>query len=238
MVEMKEYLVSDLERETCERFNSVRERIAAATRRSGRTPDSVRLVAVSKTQPPEKMRAVHRAGAREFGENYVQEAVAKRAALADLSDIRWHLIGHLQRNKVAQALGCFGLIHSLDSVHLASRLARLDETAPVEVLIQVNVDDEATKHGVAPQEVEALLDAVRGIVKVSGLMTIPAPPMAAEGSRRSFARLRELRDDLARSTGLELGELSMGMSDDFEVAIEEGATIVRIGRAIFGERVR
>jgi pyridoxal phosphate enzyme (YggS family) len=237
MVDEEERLASDLEHQTAERLMAVRERIAAAAWRSGRDADSVRLVVASKSQPPAVLRTVHQAGASEFGENYVQEALSKRAALADLTNIRWHLIGHLQRNKAAQALSCFMLIHSLDSARLARRLAQLRPAAPAEVLVQVNLSGESSKNGVAPNEVEALLDAIRGAVKVRGLMTIPAPA-AEQDSRRCFARLRQLRDALTRSTGLELRELSMGMSDDFEAAIEEGATIVRIGRAIFGERVR
>jgi pyridoxal phosphate enzyme (YggS family) len=238
MVGEKERLASNPDRETGERLEAVRERIAAAANRSGRAPDSVRLVAASKTQPPAALRAAYRMGVCDFGESYVQEAVNKRAALGDLADLRWHLIGHLQRNKVAQALDCFELIHSLDSARLAARLAGLRAGAAPQVLVQVNLGGEAGKSGVAPSELEALLDAVRAVVKVDGLMTIPARAATAQDSRRQFAHLRELRNGLARLTGLELNELSMGMSDDFEVAIEEGATIVRIGRAIFGERMR
>jgi pyridoxal phosphate enzyme (YggS family) len=227
----------ETEREIAQRLLVVRERIALAAQRSGRKPDSVTLVAVSKTQAPAAVRAAYRAGVRDFGENYVQEAASKRAALRDLVDARWHLVGHLQSNKAAQALDCFEMIHSLDSARLATRLARLRPRKTPRVLVQVNLSGEVSKSGIASSELEALLVAVRGVIAVSGLMTIPAPAPTPEHSRGCFARLRALRDALARSTGLELRELSMGMSDDFEVAIEEGATIVRIGRAIFGERM-
>ena len=213
-------------------LGEVRERVAQAARRSLRTPDSVRLVLASKTQPPEAIRAAYDAGAREFGENYVQEALGKRVRLTDLASIRWHLIGHLQTNKARAAVENFDLIHSLDSQRLAGALARARSTPPVAVLIEVNLGGEETKTGVGPDEVEQLLETARGKLDVRGLMVIPPP----RDSRGYFVRLRELRDRLAASTGIGLSELSMGMTDDFEVAIEEGATIVRVGRAIFGER--
>ncbi len=213
-------------------LSEVRERVAQAARRSLRTPDSVRLVLASKTQPPEAIRAAYDAGAREFGENYVQEALGKRVRLTDLASIQWHLIGHLQTNKARAAVENFDLIHSLDSQRLAGALARARSTPPVAVLIEVNLGGEETKTGVGPDEVEQLLETARGKLDVRGLMVIPPPG----DSRGYFVRLRELRDRLAASTGIGLSELSMGMTDDFEVAIEEGATIVRVGRAIFGER--
>ncbi len=224
-----------------ERLARVRERIAIAAERARRDPASVRLVLASKTQSPEAVRAAYLAGARDFGENYVQEAVAKRQALADLPDIRWHLIGHLQTNKAAAAARCFDLIQTLDSERLADALARARPSPPMPVLIEVNLGGEAGKSGIAPERVEALIEAVRHQTEVRGLMAIPpAPgPGAREDSRtarRYFAALRELRDRLAAATGLALSELSMGMTDDFEIAIAEGATIVRVGRAIFGER--
>lgn len=218
--------------EIAARLGEVRERVALAARRSLRAPDSVRLVLASKTQPPEAIRASYDAGAREFGENYVQEALGKRVPLTDLASIRWHLIGHLQTNKARAAVENFDLIHSLDSQRLAAALAHARRTPPVAVLIEVNLAAEETKSGVGPDEVEQLVETARGKLDVRGLMVIPPPG----DSRRYFVRLRELRDRLAASTGLGLSELSMGMTDDFEVAIEEGATIVRVGRAIFGER--
>jgi hypothetical protein len=226
------------EREIADRLGAVRERIAQAERRSGRTVGGVTLVLASKTQPPAAIAAAHRAGARDFGENYVQEAARKRDALTALADLRWHLIGHLQSNKAKLAVRTFDLIQSLDSLRLADALARVRSAPRVRVLIEVNLAGEATKAGAALGDVEALIEAARDRVDVLGLMTIPPPSDSADGARRYFARLRECRDRLAATTGLELSELSMGMTDDFEVAIEEGATIVRIGRAVFGERAK
>jgi len=225
--------------EIAARLEGGRERIARAARRAGREPESVCMVLASKTQSPEAIRAAYLAGARDFGENYVQEAERKRGALSDLAGIRWHLIGHLQTNKARNAARCFDLIQSLDSERLADALARARPTPPIQVLIEVNIGGEASKSGVAPERVEHLIDAARDKVEVLGLMTIPPAPAAGEDSgrvRAYFARLRAMRDRLAATTGLALSELSMGMTDDFEIAIEEGATIVRIGRAIFGER--
>jgi pyridoxal phosphate enzyme (YggS family) len=219
-----------------ERFTIVQARIGAAAYKVGRDASSIRLVLASKTQPSEAIRAAANAGARDFGENYVQEAIAKRAELSDLTDIRWHLIGHLQTNKVKVAASGFALIHSVDSMRLAEALARAQPSPRVHALIEVNLGDEASKTGVAPDGVAAILDAARDKLEIDGLMTIPPPAASAEAARPYFAQLRELRDRLARQSGYALSELSMGMSDDFEVAIEEGATIVRIGRAVFGER--
>ena len=219
-----------------ERFTIVLARVGAAAYKAGRDASSIRLVLASKTQPSEAIRAAADAGARDFGENYVQEAIAKRAELSDLTDIRWHLIGHLQTNKVKVAASAFALIHSVDSVRLAEALARAQPSPRVHALIEVNLGGEASKTGVAPDGVAAILDAARDKLEIDGLMTIPPPAASAEAARPYFAQLRELRDRLARQSGYALSELSMGMSDDFEVAIEEGATIVRIGRAVFGER--
>jgi PLP dependent protein len=193
-------------------------------------------VLASKTQPPDAIRAAYAAGALEFGENYVQEAAAKQDALADLNDLRWHLIGHLQTNKARDAADRFALIHSLDSARVAAALGRARPAPRVAVLIEVNAADEASKSGVAPAEVERLIEAARATVEILGLMTIPPPDNDPERSRGHFAGLRAMRDRLAAATGLALSELSMGMTGDFGVAIEEGATIVRVGRAIFGER--
>ncbi|HTW88611.1 MAG TPA: YggS family pyridoxal phosphate-dependent enzyme [Candidatus Binataceae bacterium] len=222
--------------EIAARLEAVRERMRAAARRAGRDTESVRLVLASKTQPPEAIRAAYAAGAREFGENYVQEAIAKREPLNDLSDLRWHLIGHLQRNKARLAAASFAMIQTLDSEALAQALAHAREVPPPPVLIEINLGGETSKSGIAPDAAAALIGAVRGLVEVRGLMTIPPLGQSAAATRRSFARLRELRDHLAPTCKLALSDLSMGMSDDFEVAIEEGATIVRIGRAVFGER--
>ena len=219
-----------------ERFTIVQARVGAAAYKAGRDASSIRLVLASKTQPSEAIRAAADAGARDFGENYVQEAIAKRAELSDLTDIRWHLIGHLQTNKVKVAASAFTLIHSVDSVRLAESLARAQPSPRVHALIEVNLGGEASKTGVAPNGVAAILDAARDKLEIDGLMTIPPPAAGAQAARPYFAQLRELRDRLARQSGYALSELSMGMSDDFEVAVEEGATIVRIGRAVFGER--
>jgi pyridoxal phosphate enzyme (YggS family) len=222
--------------EIAARLAAVRERVARAARRAARDPATVRLVLASKTQTPAAIRAAYAAGAREFGENYVQEAAAKQDALADLKDLRWHLIGHLQTNKARDAANRFMLIHSLDSVRLAMALGRARRTPPVAVLVEINAAAEVSKSGITPAEAARLIDEARGAVEILGLMTIPPPAVDPERSREHFAALRKMRDRLAATTGLALSELSMGMSDDFELAIEEGATIVRVGRAIFGER--
>lgn len=225
------------EEEIAARLAEVRGRIASAAHRARRRVDEVRLVLASKTQPAEAIAAAYRSGARDFGENYVQEAVAKRAALAELDGLQWHLIGHLQSNKVRAACETFELIQTLDNVRLAAALYRVRPAPLAAVLIEVNLGGEASKSGVPPDEAEALIEQVRAKVELRGLMTIP-PPGDPASARRDFARLRELRERLAAATGLALSELSMGMTDDFEIAIEEGATIVRVGRAIFGERAR
>ena len=209
---------------------AVRARIARAAERVGRDPQTVRLIAVSKTKSADAVRAAIDAGVTDIGENYVQEAVAKRAAVGD--GARWHLIGHLQRNKAARALECFDCIQTVDSAALGAALSRhaaaLGRT--VHALVEVQLGGEATKSGVEPSALPGLLAALRlpGLI-VDGLMTVP-PAGDAEAARPHFRALRELRDRAG------LRELSMGMSDDFEVAIEEGATMVRVGRAIFGER--
>src|SRR5208282_1961003 len=220
--------------EIARRLADVNGRIARAAERSSRDPRAICLVLASKTQPADAIRAAYLAGARDFGENYVQEAAAKRAGLAGLEGIHWHLIGHLQSNKARQACDFFELIHSLNSERLAIALNKVRSTPPVRVLVELNLGGEATKTGVAPEDAERLIDAARAHVEIAGLMTIPPPP--PEKSRPFFRVLRETRDTLAARSGLKLSELSMGMTDDFEVAIEEGATIVRVGRAVFGER--
>ena len=224
--------------EIAERLEIVRARIGAAAYRAHRDPASIRLVLASKTQPSDAIRAAYQAGARDFGENYVQESIAKQAELADLTDIRWHLIGHLQTNKAKIAAGAFALIHSVDSIRLAEALSRAQPSPRVRTLIEVNLGGEASKTGVGPEGVSAILEAARDKLEIDGLMTIPPPAPRAEAARPYFARLHDLRDRLAAQSGYALSELSMGMTDDFEVAIEEGATIVRIGRAVFGERSR
>jgi len=222
-------------REISDRLEQVRSRIADAVRQAGRESGSVRLVLASKTQPPAAVAAAFAAGTRDFGENYVQEAVSKRGALGELG-IRWHLIGHLQTNKARAAVETFDLIQTLDSQRLAAALFRLRRSPPMPVLVEINLAGEASKSGLEPGHAEALINSVRDHVDVQGLMAIPPVTAVSESAQSFFAQLRELRDRLAAATGLALPELSMGMTDDFEAAIQEGATIVRVGRAVFGER--
>jgi len=217
----------------------VRERIAAAAARAGRAPTEVTLVAVSKTKPGELVEAAIAAGARVIGENYVQEARDKRAQVRGAAE--WHLIGPLQRNKARLAVSLFDVVQTLDRIELARTLDALgaERGAPVRCLVEVNVGGEASKHGIAPADLPALLAAIAPLahVRVEGLMAIP-PPAEGEAARAAFRALRRLRDELAprAPANVALQHLSMGMTDDFEIAIEEGATIVRVGRAIFGAR--
>ncbi len=220
-----------------ERLAAVRRRIEAAASRSGRPASAVALVAVTKTMPVETIRDAVAAGATMLGENRVQEARGKIAALPGAAE--WHLIGHLQTNKAKIAAGLFDRIHSLDSIRLAQDLDRYAEEAGrrLRCLVQVNVGDEAQKNGAAEEEIRPLLKAVGSLrhVSVDGLMAIPPYLPDPEDVRPFFRRLRLLRDELA-AEGFPLSDLSMGMTHDFEVAVEEGATMVRIGTAIFGPR--
>ncbi len=224
-----------------DRLTEVRARIAGAARSAGRDPASVRLVAVSKTFPVEDIHAAVRAGQLDFGENRVQEALQKIAASTDFP-IRWHLLGHLQTNKARKAGPAFAMIQSVDSVELVQKLdaAATEAGRAPELLIQVDLAGEATKFGVPPAEVPRLFDAAAACraARVVGLMTLPPAPDTPEDARPYFRRLRDLRDEwlAAGVPASMLGELSMGMSGDFEVAIQEGATIVRVGTAIFGRR--
>lgn len=213
-----------------ERVAAVRERIALAAERSGRAPDAVTLIAVSKTWPAAAVRDVLAAGVADFGENRVQEGVAKAEEL-DGEAIRWHLIGHLQTNKARAALGTFAILHAVDSERLLRAIAAA-ASAPARIMIEVNVAEEPSKFGVTPPEVASLLKVAAALpqIDVRGLMTVAPHVDDAELVRPVFRGLREL----AEANGLR--ELSMGMTNDYEVAIEEGATFVRVGRAIFGER--
>ena len=213
------------------------ERIAAAALRCGRAPSEVTLLAVSKTFPAEAVSEAFAAGQCKFGENRVQELSEKAPRLPDRC--QWHLIGHLQQNKVRQALQYASVIQSVDSLSLLQRINRIAEemNRTPEILLEVNISGEDSKFGVHPDAVEALLQATRsGPARCTGLMTIA--PLQASGTELAtvFSGLRQLRDRMVSSTGLALPELSMGMSGDFEIAITEGATIVRIGSAIFGQR--
>jgi pyridoxal phosphate enzyme (YggS family) len=213
-------------------------RIRAAEQRYGRPAGSVGLVAVSKRQPAAAIRAAYLAGQRAFGENYVQEALAKQDELADL-DIEWHFIGRIQANKTRQIAERFAWVHSLCDARHAQRLdaQRPAALAPLQVCIQVNTSGEASKEGLAPEAVGELLDACAGLehLSVRGLMTLPAPAQDLAEQRRPLGALRDVRDRLA-TPGQPLDTLSMGMSDDLEAAIAEGATLVRIGTAVFGPR--
>ncbi len=220
-------------------LQAVRERIAAAAHRAGRDPAEITLVAVTKTQPVEVIRAAYELGLRDFGENRVEEAETKFHLLPD--DIRWHMVGHVQSRKAARAVSPYVLVHSVDRVKLARRLNRFAGEAGrrLPILLEVNVSGEATKYGFSPDEIEPAVEAMRAFehLRIQGLMTMAPIVTDPEDARPVFVALRELRDRLAtRFPDLDWHHLSMGMTDDFEVAIEEGATIVRIGRAIFGER--
>ncbi len=226
-----------------ENVEKIRTRIAGACARAGRDPREVTLVAVTKTFPPEVVREAVRAGIPDIGENYVQELLEKRDVLA-AEDVRWHFIGHLQTNKVKQIAGWVAMVHALDSPALAAELERRGAQAGrvIDCLIEVNTTGEGSKFGVSPEKTIDLVRSLAGLrnVRLAGLMTIGPFLPDPEGSRPMFRTLRELRDEAARlgqpNAGME--HLSMGMTGDFEVAIEEGATMVRIGTALFGRRTR
>ncbi|MBV9946526.1 MAG: YggS family pyridoxal phosphate-dependent enzyme [Myxococcales bacterium] len=223
------------------RLDEVRARLVRAARASGRDPASIALVAVSKAQPAEAVREAFAAGQRAFGENYAQELVAKSAALADLPGIVWHFVGHLQTNKARVAARCAHVVHTVDSAALARELGkraareRPDGSAPMPVLIEVNVGGEPQKAGAAPAEIDEVAEAVRAApaLELRGLMTVPpaGDPARARAVFETLASLRDLHGGPAA-----LPELSMGMTADFEVAVACGATIVRVGTAIFGAR--
>lgn len=222
-----------------ENWQRLQARVGAAAERAGRRPEDVTVIAVSKTFAASTVQEAYDEGLRIFGENRVQEALEKQPAVP--ADSEWHLIGHLQSNKARQVVGRFALIHSVDSVHLARELekhaAKRNLRQPV--LVQVNVADEQTKSGFEPLELpDAMADIARlEHLELRGLMTIGPLVTNPEEARWVFAQLRKLRDDAtARQPKLDLRDLSMGMTGDFEVAIEEGATLIRVGRAIFGER--
>jgi pyridoxal phosphate enzyme (YggS family) len=218
---------------------SVRARIEAACREARRNPAEVTLVAVSKTHPPEAIREAYAAGQRDFGENYAQELASKREALSDLTGLRWHFIGAMQSNKAKLVVPGTALVHAVDRPSVAEALSRRTGTAgpTVDLLVEVNVGDESTKAGVAPQDVEPLIEAIDGLpsVRVRGLMCIPPPTNDEATARAAFRRLRVLSDGL-RTRHPPMDVLSMGMSDDFAFAVAEGATHVRVGTAIFGAR--
>jgi len=221
-----------------DRLETVRARMAAACERAGRQPDEVRLVAVSKTYPPEMVEAAVDAGCDCFGESRVYEALPKIEACP--GHLEWHFIGHLQRNKVQQVVPAFALIHAVDSLRLLERVEAVADAVGkrVAILLEVNVAGEASKFGLAPANVPAVLEVANAMshVAVQGLMTMAPLSADPEAARPVFRRLREWRDRWAAQSDYGLETLSMGMTNDFEVAIEEGATLVRIGTGLFGRR--
>jgi pyridoxal phosphate enzyme (YggS family) len=224
----------------------VRERVTAAARRAARAPEPITLMAVSKTHPAARIREAYEAGLRLFGENRVQEFATKMPGLADMPGAEWHMIGHLQTNKAAKAVELFGAVDSVDSVKLAERLDASARSLgkKISVLIEVNVGGETAKSGLAPdsKELEQLLLAAPRLdaLEFRGLMTVPPFSNDSEDARPFFRRLRKLRDSIAarKLPGIGMETLSMGMSHDFDVAIEEGSNCVRVGTAIFGERTK
>ena len=229
-----------------ENITVVRERISAAAHRAVRRPEEIALMAVTKMQPPERIREAYEAGQRLFGENRVQEFSAKAGALADLHAAAWHMIGHLQTNKATRTAELFRAVDSVDSLKLAEKLDAATRTLgkKLDVLVEINVGGEAAKSGVAPEsrELEEMLMAAPRLEALvfRGLMTVPPFTDNPEGARPFFRKLRALRDTIAarKLPAVTMDQLSMGMSHDFEVAIEEGSTCVRVGTAIFGERTK
>ena len=223
-----------------ENLERVREQIAQAAARAGRAVDEIELVAISKTHDAAKVREAVEAGQTLFGESRVQEA---RVKIPDLpSNLRWHFVGHLQKNKIRHALPLFEMIHSVDSLALAQDINRIAEEDGLHprVLLEVNVAGEGSKFGFKPETLRAEMESLLALPRLSilGLMTIPPIAEEAEASRKYFVQLRELRDQLQMEFHVDLAQLSMGMTQDFAVAVEESATLVRVGTAIFGERSR
>src|SRR5438876_11804129 len=216
----------------------VREQIARAAKKVGRDVDEIELVAISKTHPAERVREGHEAGQSLFGESRVQEARVKIPELP--SAIRWHFVGHLQKNKIRHALPLFEMIHSVDSLVLAQEINRIAEEEGLHprVLLEVNVAGEGSKFGFAPKNLREQMEELLALPRLSieGLMCIPPIAEEPEASRKYFVQLRKLRDRLQTEFHVDLAQLSMGMTEDFAVAVEEGATLVRVGTAVFGER--
>src|SRR5262249_37120907 len=221
-----------------ENLDRVREQIASAAANAGRSPNDVELVAITKTHPTEKVREAVEAGHTLFGESRVQEARAKIPELS--STICWHFVGHLQKNKVRQALALFEMIHSVDSLALAQDINRVAQEQGLypRILLEVNVAGEGSKFGFAPDHLRGQMEALLALSRLSieGLMCIPPLAVESEDSRKFFVKVRELRDSLEKEFSMKLPQLSMGMTQDFPIGIEEGATLVRVGTAIFGER--
>jgi len=221
-----------------ENLERVREQIAQAAAKAGRDVKDVELVAIAKTHPAEKVREAVEAGQTLFGESRVQEARAKIPELS--SNIRWHFVGHLQKNKVRQALPLFEMIHSVDSLALAQDINRIAEEEGLypRVLLEVNVAGEGSKFGFGPANLREQMEALLALPRLSieGLMCIPPLAVESEDSQKFFVQVRELRDSLEKEFNMKLPQLSMGMTQDFPIGIQEGATLVRVGTAIFGER--
>ncbi len=226
--------------EIAENLERVREDIAEAAAKAGRAANAVELVAITKTHPAERIREAVAAGQQLFGESRIQEARAKIPELPSV--LRWHFVGHLQKNKIRHALPLFELFHSVDSLALAEEMNRIanEEGMHPRVLLEVNVVGEGSKFGFKPETVRAEMESLLALPRLSieGLMIIPPLAEEAEASRTFFVQLRELRDALEKEFDLKLPQLSMGMTNDFPIAVEEGATLVRVGTAIFGERTR
>ncbi|WP_111642092.1 YggS family pyridoxal phosphate-dependent enzyme [Marinimicrobium alkaliphilum] len=224
-----------------DKLDKVTARMSAAAQAAGRPPESVQLIAVSKTHPAEAIETAYHWGQRHFGENYLQEALDKRAALSHLDNLQWHFIGPIQSNKSRQIAENFDWVHTIDREKIARRLSdqRPDALPPLQVCLQVNIDDEHSKSGVALDELPALAQSVWSLprLQLRGLMAIPAPSADPERQRAAFARLREALDLLNAGAPAALDTLSMGMSGDLEAAIAEGATLVRVGTDIFGPRM-
>jgi hypothetical protein len=223
-----------------ENLERVGEQIAQAAAQAGRAIDEIELVAITKTHPVEKVREAIEAGQTLFGESRIQEARAKIPALP--SSLRWHFVGHLQKNKIRHALPQFEMIHSVDSLSLAQEMNRIAEEEGLHprVLLEVNVAGEGSKFGFAADKLREQMEELLALPRLSilGLMTIPPMAEQAETSRKYFVQLRDLRNRLQKEFRVDLAQLSMGMTNDFPIAIEEGATLVRVGTAIFGERMR
>ena len=221
-----------------ENLEHVREQIAQAAARAGRVAEEIELVAITKTHPAEKVREAIEAGQALFGESRVQEARAKIPELP--SNLRWHFVGHLQKNKIRHALPLFEMIHSVDSLNVAQDINRIagEQGMHPRVLLEVNVAGEGSKFGFSPDKLRDQMEELLALPRLSilGLMTIPPLAEEAEASRKYFVQLRELRDRLQTEFHVDLAQLSMGMTEDFAVAVEEGATLVRVGTAIFGQR--
>jgi len=221
-----------------ENLERVREQIAQAAARAARVAEEIELVAITKTHPAEKVREAIEAGQTLFGESRVQEARAKIPELP--SNLRWHFVGHLQKNKIRHALPLFEMIHSVDSLDVAQDMNRIagEQGMHPRVLLQVNVAGEGSKFGFSPDKLRDQMEELLALPRLSilGLMTIPPLSEKTEASRKYFVQLRELRDCLQTEFHVDLAQLSMGMTEDFAVAVEEGATLVRVGTAIFGER--